>query len=132
MKLSVYVNYKEKCREAFEFYEKNLGGKITSSMTFGEMPGAGPIANGREDKIIHARIEIGGTTLMGADVPHAEPMRSAYLALNFDNVAEAERVYGLLVEGGELFVAIQQTAFALRYAMLRDRFGTSWMLLCQE
>jgi len=131
MKLSVYVNYKEKCREAFQFYEKNLSGKITSVTTFGEMPGAGPIANGREDKVIHARIEIGGAVLMGADIPHAEPMRSAYLALNFDSVAEAERVYGLLADGGEIFAAIQQTAFAARYAMLRDRFGTSWMLLCQ-
>ena len=132
MKLSIYVNYKEKCREAFDFYEKNLGGQIISSMTFGEMPGAGPIANGREDKIIHARIEIGGAVLMGADIPHAEPMRSAYLALNFDTTEEAERIYGLLTEGGEVFAAMQQTNFAARYAMLRDRFGTSWMLLCQE
>ena len=69
---------------------------------------------------------------MGADVPHAEPMRSAYLALNFNSATEAERVYALLAEGGEIFVAIQQTAFASRYAMLRDRFGTSWMLLHQN
>ncbi len=70
--------------------------------------------------------------LMGADVPVAEPMRSAYLTLTFDNAAEAERIYGLLAEGGEIFAKMQQTPFASRYAMLRDRFGTSWMLLHQE
>ena len=131
MKLSIYVNYKENCREAFLFYEKNLGGRITSVTTFAEMPGAGPIAEGREDKIVHARMEIGGSVLMGADIPHAEPMRSAYLTLNFDSAEEAERIYTLLSENGEIFMKMEQTAFASRFAMLRDRFGTSWMLLHQ-
>lgn len=26
---------------------------------------------------------------------------------------------------------LEETFFALRFAMLRDRFGTSWMLLCE-
>ena len=132
MKLDIYVNYKENCREAFEFYEKNLGGKIISMTTFGDMPNAGPIAIGREDKIIHGRIEIGGTVLMGADVPGTEPMRSAYLTLTFDNTPETERVYALLEEGGQIFMKMEQTSFATRFAMLRDRFGTSWMLLQQH
>ena len=129
MKLHIYVNYKETCREAFQFYEKNLGGRIMSITTFGEMPHAGDIAKGREDKIIHGRMEIGGMVLMGADIPHAEPMRSAYLTLTFDTAEEAEKIYALLADGGEIFAKIAQTPFASRYAMLRDRFGTSWMLL---
>jgi PhnB protein len=132
MKLDIYVNYKENCREAFHFYEKKLGGKIISMTTFGDMPGAGPIAEGREDKIIHALIEIGGTVLRGADIPGAEPMRSTYLTLLLDSVQEAEHVYALLAEGGEIFMKMEQTAFARRFAMLRDRFGTSWMLLHQD
>ncbi len=132
MKLHIYVNYKDTCRDAFQFYEENLGGKIMSMATFGEMPHAAAMAKGREDKIIHARIEIGGMILMGADIPGAEPMRSAYLSLTFDSAAEAERIYALLANGGEVFAKMQQTPFASRYAMLRDRFGTSWMLLHQE
>jgi len=45
------------------------------------------------------------------------------------DVAEAERVYALLAEGGQIFMKMEQTFFAERFAMLRDRFGTSWMLL---
>ena len=131
MKLHIYVNYRETCRAAFQFYEKHLAGRMISMATFGEMPHAAQLAKGREDKVIHARIEIGGTVLMGADVPIAEPMRSAYLALTFDSAAEAERIYALLADGGEVFAKMQQTPFASRYAMLRDRFGTSWMLLHQ-
>ena len=83
------------------------------------------------DKILHARIEIGATVLMGADVPHAEPMRSAYLTLTLESEADCERVYALLTDGGEIFMKMAKTPFANRFAMLRDRFGTSWMLLHQ-
>jgi PhnB protein len=132
MKFNVYVNYKDNCREAFDFYEKHLGGKITSATTFGQMPGAENVPEERKDKIVHARIEIGGGVLMGADIPHAEPMRSAYLTLLLDETAEAERVYQLLSEGGEVFMKMEKTSFAERFAMLRDKFGASWMLLCEK
>jgi PhnB protein len=44
-------------------------------------------------------------------------------------VEDAERVYAVLGEGGEIFIKISETFFATRFAMLRDRFGISWMLL---
>jgi PhnB protein len=56
-------------------------------------------------------------------------MRSAYLTLRLDSAEEAERVYALLTDGGQVFMKMEQTFFASRFAMLRDRFGTSWMLL---
>ena len=83
------------------------------------------------DKILHARIEVGTTVLMGADIPHADSMRSAYLTLTLDREEDADRVYALLAEGGEIFMTMEKTPFANRFAMLRDRFGTSWMLLHQ-
>jgi PhnB protein len=84
-----------------------------------------------KEKILHARIEIGATVLMGADIPQSEPMRSAYLALTLDSEADTERVYTLLADGGEIYMKMERTPFANRFAMLRDRFGTSWMLLHQ-
>jgi PhnB protein len=68
---------------------------------------------------------------MGADIPHAEPMRSAYLTLTVDHEADAERIYAVLADGGEIFMKMEKTPFANRFAMLRDKFGTSWMLLHQ-
>ncbi len=79
-----------------------------------------------------ARVEIGDAVLMGADIPGAEPMRSAYLTLRVDSAKEAERLYALLGEGGQIFMKMEQTFFANRFAMLRDRFGTSWMLLHEK
>jgi PhnB protein len=74
---------------------------------------------------------LGGAELSAADVPpeRFQPMRSAYLTLTLESVEDAERIYGLLTDGGEIFMKMQETFFASRFAMLRDRFGTSWMLL---
>lgn len=129
MRLDVYINYAGNCREAFEFYQKQLGGRITQMMTHGEMPDPSRVPAELRDAVLHARLEFGGATLMGADIPHAQPMRSAYVTLTLDSDAEAERVYELLGDGGEIFMKMEQTFFASRFAMLRDRFGTSWMLL---
>lgn len=131
MKLDIYVNYKGNCREAFHFYEQHLGGRIIMMQTFAQMPPTANIPEERKDQILHARIEIGGATLMGADIPNAEPMRSAYLTLRLDSIEEAENIYALLSDGGEIFMKMEQTNFASRFAMLRDKFGTSWMLLSE-
>ena len=130
MRLDVYLNFRGNCEEAFRFYEQHLGGRITGVVRHGDQPNPRMPAEWNE-KILHARIEIGSTTLMGADIPQSEPMRSAYLTLTLDSEEEAERVYALLVDGGDIFMKMEKTPFANRFAMLRDKFGTSWMLLHQ-
>lgn len=130
MELAIYLNYRGTCEEAFGHYAQHLGGRLLSVVRHAET-GDPRLPPGWGGKILHARIEVGGTVVQGADIPGAEPMRSAYLSLALDSEAEAERVYALLVEGGEVFMPMARTPFANRFAMLRDRFGTSWMLLHQ-
>lgn len=130
MQLDIYLNYRGTCEEAFRFYAQHLGGKITGMVRHGEQPNPNIPADWKE-RILHARIEIGRSVVMGADIPNSEPMRSAYLSLTLDSEAETERVYALLIDRGEIFMKMEKTPFANRFAMLRDRFGTSWMLLHQ-
>ena len=131
MKLAIYVNYPGNCEEAFQFYEEHLGAKLDGVIRrHGDIPASNVPADWGS-KVVHARLEIGPTVLMGADIPHAEPMRSSYLTLFLDDEGEAERIYSVLVDGGEVFMELQKTPFANRFAMLRDRFGASWMLLHQ-
>ena len=129
MRLDVYLNYRGNCQQAFRFYEQHLGGRITSMMTHGQGPNAAALPADQRDTILHARLELGNAVVMGADIPNSEPMRSAYLTLSVDSEAEAERAYTLLSDGGQIFMKMEKTFFANRFAMLRDRFGTSWMLL---
>ena len=128
MRLDIYLNYRGNCEQAFRFYEQHLGGRITGITRHGEQPNPNIPADWKA-KVLHARIEIGTTVLMGADIPNAEPMRSAYLSLSLDSEEDAERVYALLKDGGEIFMKMEKTFFANRFAMLRDKFGISWMLL---
>ena len=79
--------------------------------------------------MLHARISLGGTELMGADIPNAQPMRSAYLSLNVDSDTEAERVFAALSDGGQVLMPIEETFFASRFGQVRDRFGINWMIL---
>jgi len=131
MKLYTYLNYGGNCRQAFEFYAAHLGGRITMLTTHGEQPEANKVPPEWKNAVLHARIEIGDTILLGADIPpeRFQPIRSAYLSLMVDSVDEAERIYALLTEGGQIFMPMEETFFAHRFAMFRDRFGTSWMLL---
>ena len=76
MKLDIYINYPGHCEQAFRFYEQHLDGKITMMMNHQQQPGAADIPADWKNAILHARIEIGGAVLMGADIPNAEPMRS--------------------------------------------------------
>jgi PhnB protein len=131
MKLYTYLNYGGNCRQAFEFYVDHLGGTISELTTHGELPDTNEVPPDWRNAVLHARMQIGETTLLGADVPpeRFQPMRSAYLTLIVDSSDEAERIYALLTDGGQIFMPMAETFFARRFAMLRDRFGTSWMLL---
>ena len=131
MQLHTYLNYGGNCEQAFKFYEKHLGGTITLLMRHGEQPDASKVPEEWKNAVLHARMDLGGTELLGADIPpdRFQPIRSAYLTLTLDSDAEADRVFALLTDGGQVFMPMQDTFFASRFAMLRDRFGTSWMLL---
>ncbi len=133
MKLYTYLNYGGNCRQAFEFYVEHLGARIIDIRTHGDMAETSAPPEWR-NAVLHARMELGDTILLAADIPpdRFQPMRSAYLTLMLDSNAEAERIYALLTEGGQIFMAMEETFFAERFAMLRDRFGTSWMLLHQR
>jgi PhnB protein len=129
MKFNVYVNFAGTCAEAFRYYEKHLAARINTMMTHGDVPGPGQANPGWKDKILHGRITVGDTELMAADIPDAEPMRSAYLTLRFDSDDEAERVYAALCDGGRGLMPMQETFFASRFGQVRDRFGINWMIL---
>ena len=128
MKLYTQLNFGGNCEEAFRFYEKHLGGQIDMMMTQSQAPGA---PKGAGNAIIHAKMNIGDTVLIANDVPPNvfKKMRSVYLYLSVDSTKEAERVHKLLSEGGEIFMPMEETFYATRFSMLRDRFGVSWTII---
>jgi len=132
MTLRTYLNFAGKCAEAFRYYEQHLGGQIGMMMMHGQAPDQARVRPEWKNLVLHGRILIGGTELMGADIPTAEPMRSAYLSLSVDTDAEAERIYTALSDGGQVLMPLQETFFASRFGQCRDRFGINWMILHEQ
>jgi PhnB protein len=132
MRLTTYVNFAGTCAQAFRYYEQHLGGTIVFMMTHGQSPEASPLGPEWKDAVLHARIDLGGTALLGADILTAEPMRSAYLTIDVDDDAEAERIFHALSDGGQVLMKMEETFFASRFGQVRDRFGINWMVLHQR
>jgi PhnB protein len=132
MKMHTYVNFPGTCKEALQFYEKHLGGKIVMMSTFEQMPDPPPGLD--RSGVLHARMDLGETILMASDGPkeRVQPMRSAYLSLSVESDAEAERIYNALSDGGEVFMAMAETFFASRFAQFRDKFGINWMVIHEK
>ena len=129
MRLNTYVNFDGRCAEAFRYYEQHLGARIRMMMTHGEGPVPSRLPPEWKDAVLHARLVLGDTELMGADIPGAQPMRSGYLTLTLDSDGEAERLFTALAHGGEVFLPLQETFFATRFGQCRDRFGINWMVM---
>jgi PhnB protein len=131
MKLYTHLNFGGNCEEAFRFYEKHLGGKITMIMKQSQLPTQYNVPPELKNAVVHARMDIAGVELIGNDVPpeYFKPIRSSYLFLAVDSSEEAEKTYALLAEGGEIGMPMEETFFASRFAQLRDRLGTLWTII---
>jgi PhnB protein len=103
-------------------------------MTFGGSPMEDRAPAEWRDKIMHARLTVGANVLMGSDAPpdRYEPMKGITVSIGVDDPAEAERIFHALAEGATVQMPIQQTFWAARFGMLTDRFGTPWMINCEQ
>ncbi len=131
MQIASYLMFEGQCREAFTAYETILGGKIEAMMTYAEMPpDAGP-APEQPDLIMHACLKLGDQMLMASDSSPEQsegPMQSVSVYIGVQAIPEAERIFAALAEGGEVKMPLAETFWAPRFGMLRDRFGTHWMI----
>lgn len=67
MKLNPYLAFDGRCREAFSFYERTLGGRIAFIQTIGESPMASDMPAEAHDRVMHVTLQIGDQVLQGAD-----------------------------------------------------------------
>jgi PhnB protein len=134
MQLSAYLTFNGNCEAAFKFYEKCLGGKIEAMIPHEGTPVAQQVPAEWRSKILHARLIVGETVLMGSDAPadRYEAMRGFSVMLGVADPAAAERVFQALAENGTVRMAIQKTFWAARFGMLVDQHGTPWMINCEQ
>jgi len=134
MKINPYLSFNGNCRDAFEFYEKCLGGKIVFIMTNGNSPMAAQTPADQLGRIMHVSMAVGDQILAGADAPPQffSAAHGMCVSLDIATPAEAERIFNELSTDGQVQMPIQETFWAQRFAMFRDRFGTPWMINCSK
>jgi PhnB protein len=97
---------------------------------FKDSPDPGMSPPGAAEKILHASLRIGGSTVMASDGEcQGQPSFQGFsLSLSVPNEAEADRVFNALAGGGQVKLPLTKTFFSPRFGMLEDRFGVSWMI----
>ena len=130
MHVQPYVFFDGRSEEAIEFYRNALGAEVTFLMRFKECPEKSSIPPGAEDKVMHASLRIGDTTVMASDGRcMGQPSFQGFsLSLTVPNVAEADRLFAAMGDGGQVQMPLAKTFFAPRFGMVADRFGVSWMV----
>lgn len=134
MNLNTYLHFNGNCEAAFKYYEQVLGGRIEMKSTYGESPAGAQSPDAMKNKIIHARIRIGDTLVMGSDAPSERfsPPQGFSLSLGVATAEEAEKRFAALSEGGQVRMPLTESFFAQRFGMLVDKFGVPWMVNCEH
>jgi len=134
MQINTHLSYDGHCEEAFKFYEKALGGKIEVLSRYGETPMASQFPPEAQKYVVHGRVIVAGTMIMGADAPpgrYSKP-QGITVCLSTDNSADAERYFKALSEKGTAGMPMAETFFAHRFGMVTDQFGIPWMVIHQK
>ena len=134
MQVQPYLFFDGRCEEAIEFYRNTLGAEVTMLMRFKDSPEPqqpGMIPPGAEDKVMHANLQIGDSTLMASDGRClGQPSFQGFaLSLTAPDDAEAERLFAALADGGQVQMPMSKTFFSSRFGMVADRFGVGWMVI---
>ena len=133
MHIESYVFFNGRCEEAIEFYQRALGAEVLMLMRNKDSPepaSPGELPPGSENKVLHASLRIGKSTVMASD-GHCDgrpEFRGFSLSIAADTVAEAERMFNALAEGGTVQLPLAQTFWSPKFGMVADRFGLSWMV----
>jgi len=130
MQIQPYLFFEGRCQEALDFYRRAVGAEVTALMRYKESPDPGMIQPGSEDKVMHASFRVGETTVMASDgrCGGTPSFQGFALSLTVSKESEAERLFGTLVEGGQVIMPLTKTFFSPRFGMTTDRFGVSWMV----
>ena len=134
MQIEPYLFFDGRCEEALEFYKKALGAEVTMLMRYKDNPEPhqpGMVPPGSDEKIMHSAFRIGTTQVMASDGRClGKPSFQGFsLSINARDVAQADRLFAALADGGQVQMPLAKTFFSPRFGMVADRFGVGWMII---
>jgi PhnB protein len=127
--LNPYLSFKDKTREAMEFYRSVFGGKLTMS-TFKDLHAS---QDPSEDELVMHSVLEGedGITFMASDTPKRmeyRPGTNFSMSLSGDDGEALSRYFERLSDGGTVTMPLAKAVWGDTFGMLTDRFGVSWLV----
>ncbi|HLH31174.1 MAG TPA: VOC family protein [Terriglobia bacterium] len=134
MAFSAHLVFDGQCEKAFQFYAECFGAKIISMMKWNQTPAADQAPPGAGDRIVHATMNASGTYVFGADAfpGKYEKPQGFFVLFSVNDSEQAERIFNKLADGGTIDMPMQETFWAARYGVVRDRFGIPWEINCSK
>ncbi len=132
--MNPYLNFKDSCEEAFEFYRSVFGGEFMTLMRMGDTDMGMPVPDHAKNLIMHVSLPIGGNVLMGSDAPEGVcpfPLvagNNFSVSISAESREEADRIFGGLSTGGNPSMPMQEMFWGSYWGMLTDKFGINWMV----
>lgn len=130
LKLDPYLILGGKTREAMEFYQSVLGGKL-EVMTFGDMGETGPVPP--PEAVMHAALVTdNGLRLMasdgepGGEIVHGNDFAVA-LSGEAEDAAEFRRCFEAFAAAGKVDVPLEKQMWGDHFGQVTDAFGIAWM-----
>jgi PhnB protein len=134
MQVQPYLFFDGRCEEAIAFYRGALGAEVTMLMRFKDSPESNekpmvPPESG--DKIMHANLRIGDSTVMASDgqCTGRPGFLGFSLSITASDDAQAKRLFAALADGGQVQMPLTKTFYSPHFGMVADRFGVSWMVI---
>ncbi len=129
MSFDPYIHFQGNCREAMTAYEAIFGGRL-EIMTYDQAPDASDEMKA-SGLVMHSTLHLSGRILLASDFPpglKGDPQQAVTISHIAPSVPEAKRLFAALSEGGEVIMDYQPTFWSDGFGMLKDRFGTHWMI----
>jgi PhnB protein len=129
MSFDPYLHFQGNCREAMTAYHEVFGGTL-ELLPYSAAPEASAGMAG-SDRIMHAALTLEGRVLLASDFPPGfagEPQAAVTVSHIAPSDSEARRVFAALAPGGAVLMDYAPTFWSDGFGMLKDRFGTHWMV----
>lgn len=136
MQLNAYLHFNGNCETAFQYYQSILGGEVVTLLKFKDAPAGMPCAPEDAEKIMHVRLAVGDSVLMGSDMPttmaanHIQGNASSIMLALHDN-HECRALFDQLAKEGQVQMDLGFVFWGALFGMLTDKFGVQWILNSQ-
>ena len=133
MEVTPYLHFEGNAEEVMNFYRHVFNGEIVMLSRYSDGPMT--VDEDWKDKVMHARLNFGKSTLFFSDGPKG--FKTAFngniqLSVNMDDETKMEEVFNKLAEGGKITLPLARQFWGATFGMVVDKFGTGWMLNREE